>query len=144
MSENEERVARNAGIIEQFRANGGAVPGYEETPLLLLTTTGAKSGQARLSPVAYLADADRFVVFAANGGRDHDPAWCRNLVADPHVTVELEGGRRFAAVARVATGDERDQLWARGLAALPMFEQFRTATDRLIPVVVLDPAAPPA
>ena len=140
MSENDERVARNAGIIDEFRSNGGAVAGFEGTPLLLLTTTGAKSGRARVSPVSYAVDGERYVVFAANGGRDHDPAWYRNLTADPHVTIELPGGRPLAAVARVAEGAEREALWTAGVAELPMFEQFRTATARQIPVVVLDPA----
>ena len=138
MSDNEERIARNRGIIEQFRANGGAVPGYEATPLLLLTTTGAKTGEARLSPVAYLADGGRYIVFGANGGRDHDPAWCRNLIADPQATVELADGTT-AVTARVRGWHGADELWTRGLAALPMFEQFRTATDREIPVIVLEP-----
>src|SRR4051812_31843466 len=114
MGENEERVARNAGIIDEFRRNGGRGAAFEGTPLLLLTTTGARPGQARVSPVAYLADGDRFVVYAANGGRDHDPAWCTNLAADPRATVEVADGT-VAVTARTTDGDERDELWRRGV-----------------------------
>ena len=136
MSTNEERIAANAAVIAEFRANKGEVPGYEATPLLLLTTTGAKSGAARVSPVSYLGDGDHWVVFAANGGRDHDPAWYRNLLADPHATVEV-GGATVQVVARVSTGPERDRLWDAGVAAMPQFDQFVTS-DRVIPVVVLE------
>ena len=89
MTENDERIDRNRGIIDEFRANGGRVAGFEATPLLLLHTTGARSGTPRVSPVCYLADGDRHVVFAANGGRDRHPAWYRNLTADPDATIEV-------------------------------------------------------
>jgi deazaflavin-dependent oxidoreductase (nitroreductase family) len=137
MSTNEARIAANAAVIAQFRANKGEVAGFEATPLLLLTTTGATTGATRVSPVTYLGDGDHWVVFAANGGRDHHPAWYGNLLADPHATVEV-GGDTVPVVARVSTGPERTRLWDAGVAAMPQFEQFHNATDRVIPVVVLE------
>jgi deazaflavin-dependent oxidoreductase (nitroreductase family) len=139
MSTNEERIAANAAVIAEFRANNGEVRGFEATPLLLLSTTGATTGAARVSPVSYVPDGDHWVVFAANGGRDHDPAWYRNLLADPHATVEV-GGAPVQVVARVSTGSERARLWDAGVAAMPQFEQFVRA-DRVIPVVVLEQAS---
>lgn len=136
MSTNEERIAANAAVVAEFRANKGQVRGFEASPLLLLTTTGATSGIARVSPVSYLSDGDHWVVFAANGGRDHDPAWHRNLLADPHATVEV-GGAPVKVVAHVSTGSERARLWGAGIAAMPQFGEFVTA-DRVIPVVVLE------
>ena len=139
MTENDDRISRNREIIAEFRANAGVVAAFEGTPLLLLHTTGAKSGAIRVSPVAYLPHGDQYVVFAANGGRDRDPAWYRNLTAKPDSTVEL-GDRTVPVRARITKGPERDALWDQGVAAMPMFAQFVDATERVIPVVVLEPA----
>jgi deazaflavin-dependent oxidoreductase (nitroreductase family) len=139
VSTNEERIAANAAVIAEFRANKGEVRGFEATPILLLTTTGATTGAARVSPVSYLDDGDHWVVFAANGGRDHDPAWYRNLLADPRATVEV-GDATVPVVARVSAGPERERLWDAGVAAMPQFDQFVRA-DRVIPVVVLERAS---
>jgi deazaflavin-dependent oxidoreductase (nitroreductase family) len=139
MSENEERIARNRGVVDEFRASHGAPAGFEATPLLILTTIGAKTGETRRSPVAYLADGDRFVVFAANGGRDHDPAWSHNLRAHPRATVEV-GDETVEVDARVTEGEERTALWERAVVTLPLFGGFAETTDRVIPVFVLEPA----
>jgi deazaflavin-dependent oxidoreductase (nitroreductase family) len=134
-----ERRARNAEIIDEFRANSGIVGGpFDGTPMLLLTTTGARSGEPRTMPLTYLRDGDdHLVVFAANGGSPHHPGWYHNLLADPRVTLEV-GPDRFEAVAHDAEGVERERLWAAKLAVMPLLADFETrAGDRVIPVVVL-------
>ncbi|MCK7621775.1 nitroreductase family deazaflavin-dependent oxidoreductase [Streptomyces sp. RS10V-4] len=128
----------NRRVIAEFRANGGVVGGpFTGQPLLLLTTTGARSGLARTTPVCYLADGDgRFAVFPSNGGAATPPAWYRNLTAHPEVTVEV-GTRVLRARAAAATGAERDRLWARQVAADPQFAVFQERAGRAVPVVVL-------
>jgi deazaflavin-dependent oxidoreductase (nitroreductase family) len=129
----------NSKIISEFRANGGKVGGpFEGAPLLLLHTTGAKTGQERVSPVMYLQDGDRLVVFASKAGADTNPAWFHNLAANPKVTVEV-GSRTRTAVARVADGEERHRLWEAQKAAWPGFAEYETRTRRQIPVVILEP-----
>ncbi len=130
---------RNAAIIEEFRANAGKVGGpFERVPLLLLHTTGAKTGLARINPLAYLPDGDRFVVIASKGGAPSNPDWFRNLVADPNVTVEVDT-RTIPARAVVVTGPERDELYARQAERLPAFADYERRTKRTIPVIVLEP-----
>jgi deazaflavin-dependent oxidoreductase (nitroreductase family) len=137
VTENEQRLSWNQQIINEFRANDGLVGGnFAAIPLVVLTTTGAKTGQARTSPLAYLTDGDRVVVFASNGGRDKHPAWYRNVLANPTVTVEV-GKEKFQATAAVAQGAERDELYARQAAAVPGFADYERATSRVIPVVTL-------
>src|SRR3954449_12794804 len=98
----------NAPMIEEFRADGGKLGGnFEGAPVLLLHTTGAKSGKERVNPLMYLADGDRILVFATKGGADTNPDWYHNLVANPSTTVEL-GTETFPVTARVLTGQERD------------------------------------
>ena len=127
----------NRRLIEEFRANGGKVGGmWEGTPLLLLTTTGARSGECRTTPMAYLPDSDRLIVWAANGGSPRNPDWYHNLLAHPHVTVEV-GTETFDAVAVVTAGAERDRLWARGVAVYPILAKHQAKTTRLIPVIAL-------
>jgi deazaflavin-dependent oxidoreductase (nitroreductase family) len=136
--DNEQRLSWNQSVIKEFRANQGVVGGdFAGLPLVLLTTTGAKTGQARTSPVAYLRDGERVVVFASNGGRDDHPLWYRNVVANPKVTVEI-GADRYQATATVAQGAERDDLYARQVAANPGFGDYERATSRVIPVVTLE------
>ncbi|MFG2839432.1 nitroreductase/quinone reductase family protein [Streptomyces zaomyceticus] len=132
----------NQQVIEEFRANGGRVGGmFEGAALLLLTTTGARSGRAHTTPAVYVRDGARLLVFASNAGGPQHPAWFHNLRADPHVTVELgtsEGAvERFAATAVVTEGEERDRLYAEQTARDPAFAAYRAATDRIIPVVAL-------
>jgi deazaflavin-dependent oxidoreductase (nitroreductase family) len=104
--------------------------------LLLLTTTGAKSGQRRTTPMGYLPDGDRLIVFAANGGSPTNPDWYHNLLAQPHVTIEV-GTETFDAIAVVTTDAERDRLWARGVAVYPNLAEHQAKTTRLIPVIAL-------
>jgi deazaflavin-dependent oxidoreductase (nitroreductase family) len=99
----------NTPIIEEFRTNGGKVGGpFEGAPLLLLTTTGAKSGQRHTTALTYLPDSDRLIVFASNAGASTNPAWYHNLVADPQATVEVRT-ETFNVTAIVITGEERDR-----------------------------------
>jgi deazaflavin-dependent oxidoreductase (nitroreductase family) len=129
---------QNQRIIDEFRANGGKVGGYfAGTPLLLLTTTGAKSGKRTVSPVACTVDGDRFIVYASAAGRPNHPAWYHNLVANPEVTVEY-GTERFQARATVLTGAERDRLWDEQVARAPGFGDYQRNTARIIPVVALE------
>ncbi|MFB7830622.1 nitroreductase/quinone reductase family protein [Streptomyces sp. NPDC056056] len=132
----------NRQVIEEFRANGGRVGGmFEGAALLLLTTTGARSGRAHTNPAVYVRDGARLLVFASNAGGPKHPAWFHNLSADPYVTVELgtpEGTvERFGATAVVTEGEERDRLYAEQAERDPGFAAYQAATDRLIPVVAL-------
>jgi len=138
MSDIEDRKAFNRNLIEEFRANDGKVAGaFANAPLLLLTTTGAKSGQQRTSPVVYTTDGDRLVIIASYAGRPTNPAWFNNLVANPEVTVEVPG-ETFAARAVVASGEYRDRLYAAQAKLMPAFEEYQAKTTRQIPVVTLE------
>lgn len=129
----------NRAIIDEFRANDGKVGGpFEGAPMLLLTTTGAKSGQARTVPVVYLPDGDRYVVFASKAGAPTHPDWYHNLVANPQVSVEV-GSDRFDVQAVVLTGDEHDRLYATQAERYPGFKEYQEKTTRVIPVVALEP-----
>jgi deazaflavin-dependent oxidoreductase (nitroreductase family) len=126
----------NAELIEKFRANGGVMP--NRSALLLLTTTGARSGQQRVNPLAYTRDGDRYVVIASKGGYPSHPDWYHNLVANPEVTVEVDG-QRFAARAAVTEGAERERLFNAQAALMPNFADYQTRTSRTIPVITLEP-----
>jgi deazaflavin-dependent oxidoreductase (nitroreductase family) len=127
----------NAAIIEEFRANEGRVGGrFDGAPLLLLTTTGRKSGQRRTNPMMYLADGDRLLVFASKGGAPTNPDWYGNLVANPQVTVEV-GTESYPAHATVVEGEERDRLYAEQSRRYPGFAEYQRNTSRVIPVVAL-------
>jgi deazaflavin-dependent oxidoreductase (nitroreductase family) len=127
----------NARIIEEFRSNGGQVGGnFKGAPLLLLTTKGRRTGAARTSPVMYLADGDRLLVFASKGGAPTNPDWYRNLVADPEVTVEV-GTETYRAQAHPVEGAERDRLYAEQASRYPGFAEYQASTDRVIPVVAI-------
>jgi deazaflavin-dependent oxidoreductase (nitroreductase family) len=128
----------NRQTIEAFRANGGKVGGvWEGRPLLLLTTTGAKSGQRRTTPVMYLPDGDRLLVFATKAGAPTNPAWYHNLKAYPEVTVEV-GTETYEATATSLTGDERDRLYAKQASLYPQFADYQEKTARTIPVIALE------
>lgn len=131
----------NDKVIDEFRANEGKVGGmFEGMPVLILHTTGAKTGDERVHPLVYQADGDRAVVFASKGGAPENPAWFHNLVANPDVTVEL-GTETVPMRARVAEGDERERLWARQKEIAPGFADYEAKTTRQIPVVVLERTA---
>ncbi len=125
----------NGTVIENYRANRGKVEGGMS--LLLLTTTGAKSGQPRTTPVAYSTDGDRLIVVASKGGAPTNPDWYFNLLANPIVTVEL-GAERFQAHAQVAEGEERDRLYQRHAELMPGFADYQQKTTRQIPVIILE------
>jgi deazaflavin-dependent oxidoreductase (nitroreductase family) len=128
----------NGKIIEEFRANEGQVGGdFEGAPLLLLHTTGARSGTERINPLMYLVDGDRLVVFASKGGAPTNPDWYYNVQANPDASVEV-GADRFPVLARVATGEERDELYAEQARRYPQFGEYQAGTDRTIPVVILE------
>jgi deazaflavin-dependent oxidoreductase (nitroreductase family) len=127
----------NRGIIEEFRANHGKVGGgFDGASLVLLTTTGAKSGQKRVNPLATLPEGDTLYVFASKGGAPTNPDWYWNLVAHPEVEVEY-GDERFDAVAHVVTGQERDRIFAVQKDRMPGFADYEKGTSRVIPVVEL-------
>jgi deazaflavin-dependent oxidoreductase (nitroreductase family) len=125
----------NQTVIDTFRKNGGSVPGPNR--LLLLTTTGAKSGLPRTTPLAYSIDGDRLVVAASKAGAPTNPDWYHNLLANPIVTVEL-GSERFQARADVADEQERVRLYANHAELMPGFADYLTKTTRRIPVVLLE------
>src|SRR5690349_969142 len=125
----------NHEVIETFRANDGKVPGRNN--LLLLTTTGAKSGEPRIAPLAYSTDGDRLVIAASKGGAPTNPDWYFNLLANPIVTVEL-GAERFQARASVAEGQERERLYSRHAELMPGFAEYPKKTTRQIPIVLLE------
>ena len=123
--------------IDEFRANGGKLGGgFEGQPVLLLTTTGRKSGEPRTAPMMYLQEDGRLYVFASKGGAPTNPHWYQNLVANPNVTVEL-GTERFGATARPLDREERDRVYAKQVELYPQFGEYETKTDRTIPVVEL-------
>lgn len=129
----------NRKIIDEFRANEGKVGGqFANTPLLLLHTTGAKSGQRRVNPVAYVKNDDRYVVIASKGGAPTNPDWYHNLVANPEVNVEV-GSEQFTASAEVAEEPERSQLYEKMVAKNPGFAEYQRKTTRVIPVIILTP-----
>jgi deazaflavin-dependent oxidoreductase (nitroreductase family) len=128
----------NQKIIAEFRANKGVVGGYfKNTPLLLLHSIGAKSGQARINPLAYLADDERYVIIASNAGRENHPSWYFNVKANPNVAVEV-GTEKFEARASIAEEPVRTQLYDRMAAKNPGFEEYRQKTERVIPVIILN------
>ena len=128
----------NRQTIEAYRANGGKVGGmWEGRPLLLLTTTGAKSGQRRTNPTMYLRDGDRLLVFASKAGAPTNPDWYHNLLAYPEVTVEV-GSETYAATATVLSGEERDRLFAKQAELNPQFGEYQAKTTRQIPVIALE------
>lgn len=128
----------NTSIIDEFRANGGKVGGpVAGADMLILHTTGARSGQERVHPLVYQAAGDDVVIFASTYGGPKHPAWFHNLVAHPDVTVEI-GAETRPAHARVAEGDERERYWARQKELRPRFAEYEAKTTRTIPVVVLE------
>jgi deazaflavin-dependent oxidoreductase (nitroreductase family) len=129
----------NARVIEQFRA-GGPIEGMNRDGLLLLTTTGARSGRTRTTPMMFHRDGDRLLVIASNIGALKHPDWYANLVADPHVVVEV-GAERFEAEAVPLTGSERERLWAMLKESYPFFAEHEAKTSREIPVVALTRSA---
>jgi deazaflavin-dependent oxidoreductase (nitroreductase family) len=129
---------RNAEVIAEFRANAGRVGGYfAAVDLLLLTTTGARSGTRYTHPLSYFRDGQRYVVIAAAGGAPAHPGWYYNLIAQPEVTVEV-GTEQFAAWADLAIGAERERLFRERAQAVPVLNDFQAKTSREIPVFTIE------
>ena len=129
----------NTQIIEEFRTNHGKVGGFfAGANMLILHTTGARTGKERVNPLVYLPEDGSLVVFASKGGAPTNPDWYHNLVAHPHVRIEV-GDETKPAVARVATGEERERLFAEQVRRRPSFGEYQAKTTRQIPVIVLTP-----
>jgi deazaflavin-dependent oxidoreductase (nitroreductase family) len=127
--------------VPLYRLSGGRIGGkLDRTPVLLLTTTGRKSGQRRTAPVAYLADGDRYVVIGSNAGHARVPAWSLNLKANPEAEVEV-GRKRVPARARVAEGEERADLWRKMNDQYSGFDDYAARTTRDIVLFVLEPVS---
>ena len=125
--------------VPLYRLSGGRLMGkVNEAPVLLLTTTGRKSGQQRTAPVVYLADDESYVVIGSNAGHSRTPAWSLNLKATPEAEVEV-GRRRVPVRARVAEGEERADLWRRHNEQYSGFDEYEARTDRDIALFVLEP-----
>ena len=128
---------RNLKVIEEFRtsASGSSTTFGSDRPIILLTTTGAKTGRRHTTPLAYLADGDRLLVFASKAGAPNHPDWYHNLVANPRVTVEV-GSESFKAAAALERR-ARDAIFARQAERAPQFAEYQARTTRVIPVVAL-------
>lgn len=130
----------NRSLIEDLRANAGQASSgpFAGRPVLILTTTGAQSGEVRETPVVYTRDGDDYVIIASKGGAPTHPGWFHNLVAHPAIKVEVLG-ETIPVLARVASGEERDRLYKAQADMMPAFAEYETKTTRKIPVVVLEP-----
>jgi deazaflavin-dependent oxidoreductase (nitroreductase family) len=127
----------NQKIIEEFRSSGGEVDGqFAGAPLLLLTSTGAKTGQKRTTPMMYLTDGDRFAVFATKAGAPTNPDWYHNLLAHPRASVEM-GRETFDVEVEIPSREERDRIYAIQAERYPGFAEYQEKTTRVIPVVLL-------
>jgi deazaflavin-dependent oxidoreductase (nitroreductase family) len=121
-----------------FRMSGGAIGNrFGKAPILLLTTTGRKTGKARTTPLLYLQEGNDVVIVGSNAGDDRDPAWWRNLQAHPEASVQI-GRERRAVRARLATAEERARLWPLLTAMYPDYDVYVTRTSRALPVVILE------
>lgn len=127
----------NQAIIDEFRSNAGKVGGhFAGKTLLLLHTLGAKSGEKRVNPTAYVTDGDRLVIIASKGGAPTNPSWYYNILAQPLVTVEV-GTEKFQARAAVASEPERTRLYDKMIDMMPGFAGYLRKTSRVIPVITL-------
>ena len=131
--------AYNQTLVDDFRANSGksTIGHFVGRQMMVLTTTGAKTGVTRVSPLAYSVDDGNVIIVASMGGADRHPAWYLNLEANPTVTVEV-GPEKYAAHARIAKGAERERLYAQHADLHPSFHDYVTKTTRVIPVIVLE------
>lgn len=129
----------NKGLIADLRAHGGkATSGpFKGRDVLILTTRGAKSGEARENPLVYTRDGSHYVIVASKGGAPTHPSWFHNIVAHPEVTIEVSG-EKFKARANVPEGDEYERLYKQHADINPNFHEYRQKTSRKIPVVVLE------
>lgn len=130
-----DRIEYNRRVVEEFRANGGHVQGW--APLILLTTRGAKSGQPRIYPLMSVPYGADYIAVASKGGAPKHPLWYYNLLAHPDVTVEV-GNETFAATARLLTGEEREQAFAKAVTVFTPYGEYQKKTAREIPVFLLE------
>lgn len=129
--------AWNRQVIAEFRANEGKCGGpFEGAPMILVTHTGAKSGNSYTTPLVYMHDGDNQIIFASKAGADTDPQWYNNLVANPDVTLEV-GTETFAATAVEVKGEERDTIYAKQASLMSNFADYAAKTTRVIPVIRL-------
>ena len=128
-------IENNRQVVEEFRANGGKVEGEEL--LILLTIKGARSGQPRVYPLMRVSDGNNYIAVASKGGAPKNPLWYNNLMAHPDVIVEV-GREKFPATARLLTGDEREQAFAKAVAVFPFYGEYQKKTEREIPVFLLE------
>ncbi len=136
MAVNYEAFTRE--LTEDLRANGRPTSGpMEGQPLMILTTTGAKTGQQREAIATYTREGDGYVIAATKSGAPTNPAWYHNLRANPEATMEVDR-EKFRARAAIATGAERDRLWDQHATELPNFREYPSMTDRVIPVITLE------
>ena len=130
----------NRQIIEEFRANAGVVGGpFEGAPMLILHTTGAKSGLPRETPLVFQAVGDGYAIFGSKGGATTAPDWYHNLVANPAASIEV-GSETFDVTVRILEGAEREEVWERQKALMSNFAEYEKTANRTIPVVVLSRA----
>ena len=128
----------NKKIIAEFRANDGKVGGpFEGSTILLLHTTGAKSGKARINPLVTMADGDSYFVIASKGGATSNPDWFHNLKANPGVEVEV-GTEKFSATAVITDEPKRTELYERMAAGFAAFNEYKKTANRVIPVILLE------
>ena len=140
MTEIPDLKAFNADIVAEFRANGGKVGGpFEGGKLLLLTTTGAKSGEPRLSPLAYMTIDDKMIIVGSYAGADFDPAWVHNLRANPRAHIEV-GTTAYDVNARELPSAERDEIYPKIVEHAPVMAEYQLRTSRVIPLIELQKA----
>ena len=129
---------RDTNIVDEFRDNGGKVGGpFEGAPLLILHTTGAKSGEERVHPLMYQAVDGKYAIFASKGGAPTNPAWFHNLLANPETTIEIGTETKGSLLTRSPAPNESRS--GRRKRSVPWLRRLRTKTSRTIPVVILDP-----
>ena len=132
-----QMIDYNNKVIKEFRENGGEVTGrFAGAPLLLLTTTGAKSGEKRTTPLAFSSDGDDIIIIASYAGNPKHPAWFLNMRANAEVTIELPN-ETFITNAVIPEGDERQRLFDQQAAKMPAFKEYQAKTSREIPVIVI-------
>jgi deazaflavin-dependent oxidoreductase (nitroreductase family) len=126
--------------VERYEASGGteALNLFDsDYPVVVVTSRGAKSGKLRKNPVMRVEHEGKYAAIGSKGGDPHHPVWVYNLRADPHVELQ-DGPNKWDMIAREVTGEEKAEWWARGVAAYPAYDEYQAATDREIPVFVLE------
>lgn len=134
----DERHEKNRSLIDEFLKNGGKVGGnFANSPMMLLTHTGAKSGEKRIAPLLYMDDGTRYIIFAAFRGSPKNPDWVYNLMANPSASVEV-GTETFEVTAKLLTGNEREEIWTAWKKLRPSYVDMENKANRVIPVFALE------